>query len=70
MTVSLLRGFTGVVTKREINETEKHIKCQSVKSMKNMETCAYNTGYYEWLCVRMLRRITQYLASKRVSTCW
>ena len=28
VTVSLLRGFTGVVTKREINETEMHIKCE------------------------------------------
>jgi hypothetical protein len=36
--------------------------------VKNMVTCAYNTGYCEWLCVRMTLRIMQYLASKRVST--
>jgi len=27
--------------------------------MKNMETCAYNTWYYEWLCVWMTLRIMQ-----------
>jgi len=29
------------------------------KTVKNMETCAYNTGHYEWLCVRMMLRIMQ-----------
>jgi len=29
------------------------------KTVKNMETCAYNTGYCEWLCVRMTLRIMQ-----------
>ena len=38
------------------------------KTVKNMETRACNTGYYEWLCVRMTQRIMQSLASKRVST--
>jgi hypothetical protein len=31
-----------------------HIKSATgEKTVKNVETCAYNTGYYEWLCVRM-----------------
>jgi len=29
------------------------------KTVKTMETCAYNTGYYEWQCVRMRMRIIQ-----------
>ena len=29
------------------------------KAVKNMETCAYNTKYYERLCVRMTLRIMQ-----------
>jgi hypothetical protein len=36
------------VTKREINGTEMHIKgAAGEKAVKNTETCAYNTGYYE-----------------------
>ena len=42
---------------------------QGKKTVKNMEKCAYNTGYYEWLRVRMTLRIMQYLASKHVRTC-
>ena len=30
---------------------------QGKKTVKNMEECIYNTGYYEWLCVRMTVRI-------------
>jgi hypothetical protein len=31
---------------------------QGKKTVKNKETCAYNTGYCDWLCVRMtLRRL-------------
>jgi len=40
---------------REINGTEM----QREKTVKNMKTCAYNTGYYEWLCVRVTLRIMQ-----------
>ena len=29
------------------------------KTVKNMEKCAYNTGYYEWLCVKMTLRVMQ-----------
>jgi len=29
------------------------------KSVKNVETCAYNAGYYVWLCVRMKLRKMQ-----------
>jgi len=37
-----------------------HIKSASgEKAVNNMEMCAYNTGYYEWLCVRMMLRIMQ-----------
>jgi hypothetical protein len=39
------------VTKKEINGTEMPIKSATgEKTVKNMEMCAYNTGYYEWLC--------------------
>jgi len=31
----------------------------SQKKVKNMVVCACNTGYYEWLCVRMTLRIMQ-----------
>jgi hypothetical protein len=34
-------------------------KCNRGKSVKNMETYAYNTGYYKWLCVRKTLRIMQ-----------
>jgi hypothetical protein len=38
------------VTKKEINGTEVHIKSATgKKTVNNMKTCAYNTGYYEWL---------------------
>jgi len=37
-----------------------HIKsARGEKTVKDMETCAYNTGYNEWLCVRMTLRIMQ-----------
>ena len=29
------------------------------KKAKNMEKYVYNTGYYEWLCVRMTLKILQ-----------
>jgi hypothetical protein len=36
------------VTKKEINGIEMHIKSATgEKTVKNMEKCAYNTGYYE-----------------------
>ena len=48
------------VTKKEINGTEMHIKSATgEETVKNVETCAYYTGYYEWLCVRMPLRIMQ-----------
>jgi len=41
-------------------EREMHNKIATGgKKVKNMETCAYNIGYYEWLCVRMTLRIMQ-----------
>jgi len=30
--------------------------------VKIMEKCAYNTAYYEWLCVRMTRIIQQFVS--------
>jgi len=37
-----------------------HIKSATgEKTVKNVETCAYNTEWYEWLCVRMTLRIMQ-----------
>jgi len=31
-----------------------HIKVQQgEKTVNNTKTCAYNTGYYKWLCVRI-----------------
>jgi hypothetical protein len=59
------------VSYREGNKWNRNAyqKCNREKKTVNMETCAYNTGYYEWLCVRLTLRITQYLKSKRVSTC-
>jgi len=39
---------------------QMHIECATEeKTAKNMETCPYNTGYYEWLCVRMTLSIMQ-----------
>jgi hypothetical protein len=39
---------------------QMHIKSAAgEKTVKNMVTCAYHTGYYEWLCVRMTLRIMQ-----------
>jgi len=32
---------------------------QGGKTMKITEKCAYNTSYYEWLCVWMTMRIIQ-----------
>ena len=47
-----------------------HIKSATgEKTVKNIETCAYNTVYYEWLCVRMTLRIMQQLALKCVGMC-
>ena len=44
------------VTKKEISGTEMHIKSATgEKTVNNMKTCAYNTGYCEWLCVRIFR---------------
>jgi hypothetical protein len=46
--------------KEEINGTEMYIKSAiGEKTVKNMETCAYNTIYYEWLRVRLILRIMQ-----------
>jgi len=37
-----------------------HIKSATgEKAVKNMETGAYNTGCYEWLCVKIMLRIMQ-----------
>ena len=44
-------------------------KCNRGKTVNNTKTCAYNTWYYKWLCVRMTLRVMQQLASKCVSTC-
>jgi len=39
---------------------EMHIKnATGEKTVKNVEMCAYNTRYYEWLYVRMTLRIMQ-----------
>jgi hypothetical protein len=52
--------FQEGVAKKEINGTDCVSKVQQgKKSVKNMEKCAYNTGYDEWLCVRMTMRIMQ-----------
>jgi len=46
------------VTEKETNGIEMRIKsAKGEQTAKDMETCAYNTGYYEWLCVRKTRRI-------------
>ena len=49
-------SFTGVSYK-EGNKWNRNATRE--KTEKNMATCAYNTGYYEWLCVRMTMRIMQ-----------
>jgi len=37
-----------------------HIKSATEeKTVKNMETCACNIGYYEWLCVMITLSIMQ-----------
>jgi hypothetical protein len=48
------------VAKKEINATEMRIKSATgEKTVKNVETCVYNTGYCEWLCVRVTLRMMQ-----------
>ena len=48
------------VTQKEINGTDVHItSAKRGKTVENIEKCAYNTVYYELLCVRMTLRIMQ-----------
>ena len=50
-------------------EEEMQSKVQQGNTVKNMEKCEYNAGYYEGLSVRMALRIIQHLASKIFNTC-
>jgi hypothetical protein len=54
----------GNLTRVSYKEENKWIrnayqKCNRGKTVDIMKTCEYNTGYYEWLCVRMTLRIMQ-----------
>ena len=55
-------SFTGVSYK-EGNKWNRNAyqKCNrgKKKAVENVEMCAYNIGWYEWLCVRMPLRIMQ-----------
>jgi len=50
-------SFTGVSYK-EGNKWNRNAYQKCNRGKTSEETCAYNTGYYDWLCVGMtLRRI-------------
>jgi hypothetical protein len=52
-------SLTGV-TEKEMNGTEMHIKSATGGEMvKSMVKCAYDRGFYEWLCVMITLRIKQ-----------
>jgi hypothetical protein len=59
-TISENSSLPGGSCKEGIKWNRMHIESATgEKSVKNMETCAYNTGYHEWLCVRMTMKIMQ-----------